>query len=57
MTTIKKSFIASMLDYFGLRQSQTRVEFLNEIKALSPVEKDWFEKNLSTVGYEVIKSI
>ena len=48
------SFVAAMKDYFGLRDGQTPMDFLKEIKALTDDDKAWFRANLPSVGYEVV---
>jgi hypothetical protein len=50
----KMTFLTAMRDYFGSKPGQTAMEFMQEIKALSTAEREWFKQNLSTVGYEVV---
>lgn len=48
------TFITAMKDYFGLKANQTAMDFMQEIKTLNPIEREWFRTNLATVGYEII---
>jgi hypothetical protein len=50
------TFITAMKDYFGLKANQTAMDFMQEIKALSASERDWFRTNLATVGYEIVSA-
>lgn len=53
----KMPFTAAMKDYFGARKrddgSNDLIGFMNELKALSDAEKEWFRTNLAAVGYEI----
>ena len=51
---IQKSFTAAMRDYFGFREGKTLQDFSQELRALTPQEKDWFKEQLETVGYEIV---
>ena len=54
MSEIKRmSFVLAMKDYFGMREGETTMGFLQELKALSDEEKQWFRENLPKVGYEI----
>lgn len=54
-TTMAKSmtFIACMKDYFGLRAGTSSLQFMQEIKALSPSDRKYFADGLNKAGYEV----
>lgn len=51
----RMSFVTAMLDYFG-KNGKSSVEFMAEMKALTPDDRKWFEANLPSVGYEIIPS-
>jgi len=48
------TFLSAMREYFGMKASQTAMEFMQEIKALTSEERDWFKVNLATVGYNIV---
>ena len=49
------TFAVAMLKFFGKKEGQTFVDFANELKALTQVDKDWFATELTKVlGEEVI---
>jgi hypothetical protein len=50
------SFAAAMLDYFGKKQGESSLEFMAEMKALTPEDKAWFRANLPSVGYEIVNA-
>lgn len=50
------TFITAMKDYFGMHPNQTAMEFMQEIKALTPQDRDWFKANLPSVGYEIVSA-
>lgn len=50
------TFISAMKDYFGMKQRQTSMEFMAEIKALTVQDRDWFKANLPSVGYEIVSA-
>ncbi len=55
------TFVAAMRDYFNAKPSiflgepikQTPSQFLQEMKALTQADKDWYKANLATVGYTI----
>ena len=50
------TFLSAMREYFGMKPNQTAMEFMQEIKALSAAERDWFKSHLATVGYEIVSA-
>ena len=52
----KMTYVAAMLDYFGKKQGQSSIEFMNELRALEDVDKAWFRAHLPTVGYEIVNA-
>ena len=48
------SFVTAMLDYFG-KNGKSSTEFMQEMKALTPDDRKWFEENLAKVGYTITK--
>lgn len=53
----KMNFTAAMKDFFGYKHGQTMAQFFAEVKALNPIEKNWFKVNLASVGYEVTDNL
>lgn len=51
------SFVEAMKDYFGFLSGQNMSQFFAELKVLSPAEREWFKKELATVGYEVVAKV
>lgn len=49
----KTSFVGAMLKYFGRRPGQTALEFKTELEALTPADREYFIRELRTVGYDV----
>jgi hypothetical protein len=47
------SFVAAMKDYFGMLPDEKPVQFLGEIKKLTPNDRTDFTVMLSGVGYEI----
>lgn len=50
------TFISAMKDYFGMKAGQTAMDFMQEIKALTSEDRDWFKANLPSVGYEIVSA-
>jgi hypothetical protein len=53
----KMTFIAAMKDYFGMKQGQSPMDFLKEVKMLTDDDKKWFRENLPSVGYQIEDAI
>lgn len=58
MANKQMTFVAAMRDYFGYKTRPdgtpgTAGDFLQELKALTPEDKEYFKKNLATVGYDI----
>lgn len=52
----KMTFVAASKDFFGLKMGQTGVQFMHEIKELSPEERTDIASGLALNGYEIISS-
>ena len=50
----KLSFIAACREYFGIREGQTSIEFLKEVKALDEKDRAYFTELFKTVGIEIV---
>ena len=50
------TFSMAMRDYFGLKPDQTLREFIEEMKALTPEDREEFKKLLTTVGYQIVSA-
>jgi len=46
------TFIAACKDFFGFKPGQTLMEFRDEIKALTPADKDEIQAGLVQNGYK-----
>lgn len=46
------SFASAMLDYFG-KNGKSSVEFMQEMKALTPDDRQFFRSELARVGYKL----
>lgn len=51
-TTQQKSFVISMLEFFGTLPGQTKTQFASELKALSPEDKAYFHAGLAACGID-----
>ena len=49
----KMSFMAACIDFFGLREGQTKVGFGKEVKALSDDDRKEITAGLEQNGYEI----
>jgi hypothetical protein len=49
-TVAKKPFVLQMLDYFGLRPGQSKMQFSSELKPLSHEDKVEFAAMLTAAG-------
>ena len=52
----KMTFVAALRDYFGYLPNQGASDFLKELKALTPKDKEDYKAMLATVGYEIVAS-
>jgi hypothetical protein len=53
MADIKNmTFVAAMLDFFG-KNGKTTQDFMEEIKALTSADREYFRKHLPSVGYAI----
>lgn len=48
------TFASAMKDFFGMKKDQRPIDFMQEIKALTAEDRDYFTKGLATVGYEIV---
>jgi hypothetical protein len=51
------SFVLAMKDYFGLKEGETAMGFMQEMRALSDDDKKWFRENLPSVGYKIVDAV
>lgn len=51
------SFAAACLDYFGKKQGQSSVEFMNELRALTDKDKVELKAMFPSVGYNITSVI
>jgi hypothetical protein len=56
MTIEPKSFIAWMTTLFK-RPGQSAAEFMQEIKALTPEDRQWYQRELEAAGYPVLNAV
>lgn len=47
------TFIAACKEYFGLRPGTTSTDFMKEVKALEPADREYFKKEFLKVGYDI----
>lgn len=47
------SFTVAMLTYFGKRPNTTNMDFMKELKDLTPEDRAFFIENLPSVGFTV----
>jgi hypothetical protein len=50
----QKTFTKAVVDYFGKKPGQSAGEFLQEIKALTAEDREYFRREFLKVGVEVI---
>jgi hypothetical protein len=48
------TFVQAMKDYFGLRHGTTNIDFMKELRALEPKDREFFTENLPKVGYKIL---
>lgn len=53
----KMSLTAALKDYFGYKEGQNAMGFMQELKALTAEDKAWFRTNLPSVGYEIVDNV
>jgi len=53
MTKPPMSFLAAMVDFFGLLPDQSRMALGKECQALSPADKAFFRAGLEANGYNI----
>lgn len=55
---MEMSFMAACMQYFGVREGQTKLQFGQEVKALTPQDRadmiPGLEKNLSAINGEPV---
>lgn len=49
----KVTLVAAIREYFGFLPGQTPMEFMQEIKALTPEDRAYFATHFPSVGYEI----
>jgi hypothetical protein len=47
------TFTAALVEFFGKKPGQTPGEFLQEVKALTPTDRDYFKREFLKVGIEI----
>lgn len=47
------SYIAAMKHFFGFKPEQTLMQFNDELKTLSPEDREFFKSGLRSNGYEI----
>lgn len=47
------SFTKAVLDFFGKKPNQTAMELQQELKALTPDDREYFKREFAKVGIEV----
>ena len=53
MIDIKKmTFVVACKTFFGLKENQPTVEFLKEVRALTPDDRDYLIREFKTVGID-----
>lgn len=50
---IQSSFTKACKDFFGYKPGQNLGGFMEEIKALTPDDREYFKKEFVKVGYEI----
>ena len=50
---IVMSLTAALKDYFGYKPGETLGDFMTEIKALTPEDKEYFKREFVKVGYQI----
>ena len=54
---IQMSFTKAIVEHFGKRPSQSASEFMQEIKALTPQDREYFKAEFAKIGIEVILQV
>lgn len=50
-------FATAMKDYFGLKEGQNAMGFMQEIKALDDADRAYFKALLIGAGYDIVATI
>jgi hypothetical protein len=50
---IQMSFTKAIIETFKRLPSQTTHDFVEEIKALSPADREWFKAEFAKIGIEI----
>ena len=50
---IQMSFTKAIVEHFGKKQGQSTHEFMEEIKALTPADREWFKAEFAKIGIEI----
>lgn len=53
----KMSFIAAVREYFGFLPNQSPMQFMAEVKELTPDDRQYFIKEFAIVGYEITSAV
>lgn len=48
------TFTKAINEFFGKKPGQSISEFMLEIKALTPEDRDYFKREFAKIGYEII---
>jgi hypothetical protein len=51
---IVSTLTKALKNYFGYKPGQNLAEFMEEIKALTPEDKEYFKREFAKAGYEII---
>lgn len=49
----QKTFVTALKDFFGYKPGQTAMEFVAEVKALSPDDRAYFKAEFAKIGIEI----
>jgi hypothetical protein len=50
---IQMSFTKAIVEHLGRKQGQSTHEFMEEIKALTPADREWFKVEFAKIGIEI----
>lgn len=51
----KMTFVAACNKFFGRKEGQNLTQFQEELKALTPADREYFIKLFPTVGIEIVQ--
>jgi hypothetical protein len=53
---IQSTLTKALKDYFGFKPGQNLTEFMGEIKALTPEDRQYFKREFAKVGYDIVNA-